>query len=206
VISRRPSVVAGAVTLALLAAGALVALVGGDRKQGGAPRSNAAVGAAGARAMPGSHARFRYLAAQRSNVCGLQADAIMRQADGTALRGSCCSAMDEHAYREQVRALRAFPRIREIPRDPYDVPVSLTKRLLRLDATISLTRGQRSTYRRAMRMSDQKAPCCCPCWRWNAFRGLTKYLITRRRWPAARIADLIDALEGCGGPSEHRHS
>jgi hypothetical protein len=199
---RRRSV-AGAIVVSALAAGVLVAVAGdGDRRE----RSDAAASAAGARAPAGSRARFAYLAAQRSNVCGLQAKAIMRRRDGGALRGSCCSAMDAHAYREQVRQLRGFPRLPEIPRDPYDVSVALTKRLLRLDATVSLTPGQRSTYRRAMRMSDQKAPCCCPCWRWNAFRGLSRFLIARRRWPAARLARLIDALEGCGGPAEHEHS
>jgi len=185
----------------VLAAGAVLALVVGDRDEVRPPGSPAAL----ASAAPGSHARFTYLAAQRSNVCGLQAAAIMRH-HGEALQGSCCSPMDEHAYREQVRALRALPRVRAIPRDPYDVPVWLARRLLRLDARVSLTAEQRSSYRRAMRMSDQKGPCCCPCWRWNAFRGLSKLLIARRRWPAARVAELIDALEGCGGPAEHEHS
>lgn len=203
----RARVVAAIVAGCALAAGVLLAVPGGGGDQPRAPHGpDAATSAAGESAAPGSHARFAYLAARRSNACGLQAEVIMRQRDGRALQGSCCSPMDEHAYREQVRGLRAFPRVREIPRDPYDVPVSLAKRLLRLDATVSLTPGQRSTYHRAMRMSDQKGPCCCPCWRWNAFRGLSKFLIVRRDWSAGRLAELIDALEGCGGPAEHEHS
>jgi hypothetical protein len=200
----RRRLVSTVAVICLLAAVALVAISGGNDDPTRTHRSPEA--AAGAPGAAGSHARFAYLAAQRSNVCGLQAEGIMERRGGGALQGSCCSPMDEHAYREQVRALRAFREVREIPRDPYDVSVRLVRRLLRFDATISLSSGQRSTYRRAMRMSDQKAPCCCPCWRWNAFRGLSKFLIVRQRWPAARVAELIDALEGCGGPAEHRHS
>ena len=77
-----------------------------------------------------------------------------------------------------------------------DVPVLPAKRLLRLDTSVTLAPGQRSTYPRAMRMSDQKGPYCWPCWRWNAFRGLSKFLIARRGWPAVRFAVLVDALEG----------
>jgi len=51
-----------------------------------------------------------------------------------------------------------------------------------------------------MRMSPEHGPCCCQCWRWNAFRGLSKYLIHERQWPAARLGRLIGALDGCGGP------
>lgn len=202
----RGRVVAGVVAGLLLAAGVLVALASEGDPPRSAGQSSTAADPAGVRAAAGSRTRFTYLAGQHSNACGLQADTIMRQGAGASLQGSCCSAMEEHAYREQVRALRAFREIPEIPRDPYDISVRSAKRLLRFDRGISLTPGQRSTYRRAMRMSDEKGPCCCPCWRWNAFRGLSKFLIARRGWSAAKLAELIDALEGCGGPAEHRHS
>jgi len=154
----------------------------------------------GAVAPAGSHARFTFLASRSSNQCGLQAAAIPRRG---RLQGSCCSAMVEHAYREQVRGLRVYREVAQTPRDPYDIPATLAKRLLRYDRTIRLSGAQHRAYARAMAMSDQKGPCCCPCWRWNAFRGLSKFLIAERRWRPRRLATLIDLLEGCGGPGHH---
>jgi hypothetical protein len=182
---------AGAAALVLTVV--VVVLVGGER----AGRSSA-----GATAPAGSHARFVLLDSRSSNQCGLQAEALPPQG---RVQGACCSAMDEHSYREQVRELRAYRRLPEVPRDPYDIPVSLVRRLLRYDRSISLTGAQRRTYARAMAMSDQKGPCCCSCWRWSTFRGLSKFLIAERRWPPRRLATLIDLLEGCGG-REHHHA
>lgn len=106
------------------------------------------------------------------------------------------------AYRTQVGGLAADRRIWQIPPDPYDVSVSLAKRLLVYERTIRLTAGQARTYRRAMRMSSLKGPCCCHCWRWDAFRGLSDYLIADRGWQTAQIARLTELLEGCGGRAD----
>jgi hypothetical protein len=203
----RTKVVAALFALCVVVAGAVIVFVGDDGDRRAArPDAGHRLGAAEARAPAGSHARFTYLAAQRSNQCGLQASAIGRYAKNGRLQGSCCSPMDEHAYRSQVRELRSYRHVRAVPRDPYDIPLALVRRLLRYDETISLNAPQRSIYRRAMNMSEQKGPCCCPCWRWNAFRGLTRHLLVRRRWPPARLAELVDALEGCGGPARDEHS
>jgi hypothetical protein len=182
-----------AIALAL-AAVVVVVIVGGDERSARSP-------AAAARA--GSHAHFVSLASKSSNYCGLQAAGITRFGDEHRLQGSCCSAMDEHAYREQVEQLRAYRGIRQIPRDPYDISASLVKRLLEYDRRMSLTGGQHRTYARSMAMSEQKGPCCCPCWRWTAFRGLAKFLISDRHWRSRRVATVIDLLEGCGGPNHH---
>lgn len=158
---------------------------------------------AGGEAPAGSHARFAFLASKSSNQCGLQATGITHFAGRHRLQGSCCSPMDEHSYREQVRRLRAHRSVRQIPRDPYDIPAALVKRLFGYDRGISLTGAKRRTYARAMAISDQKGPCCCPCSRWTAFRGLSKLLIAERKWRPGRLATLIDDLEGCGGPRHH---
>ena len=196
--------------LAILAAaaavtGATVAIGLGESAGGRDDPARPAADRAVDQALPARRAdtRFAYLAEQRSNRCDLQAGAIMRYAAERRLQGSCCFPMDRHAYGEQLRELRRYADESAIPRDPYDVPVKLAKRLLRYDRAISLSSDERSTYRRAMRTSTQGGPCCCPCWRWTAFRGLSKFLIARREWPASRLASLIDALEGCGGPSDH---
>jgi hypothetical protein len=163
---RALSGVAAAAGLAVLV---LVLLV-----SGGGERSGPSAG--GAAAAPGSHARFVFLASRSSNQCGLRAAALNRYGGRHRLQGSCCSAMDEHSYREQVERLRAYGGLPQVPHDPYDIPVSLVRRLLRYDRTIALRRAERHTYARAMAMSDQKGPCCCPYWRWSAFRGLAEYL------------------------------
>lgn len=196
--SRRSNMLACAIAVAAVA-GVLALLMAG----GGRQRSDRS--AAGRVQPAGSHARFVFLASRSSNQCGLQAAGISGHSGSYRLQGSCCSTMNEHAYGEQVRGLRAYGDSPLIPPDPYDIPASLAKRLLRYDRTISLRRTEARTYARAMAMSDQKGPCCCRCWRWNAFRGLAKVLIAERRWRSRRLATLVDLLSGCGGPG-HFHS
>ncbi len=50
-----------------------------------------------------------------------------------------------------------------------------------------------------MRQAPEKGPCCCHCWRWTAFQGLSSYLIAYRHWQAPPLAALIGNLDGCGG-------
>jgi hypothetical protein len=187
--------------IALLIAAAVVSvtqLASGERKTS-APRSSAAIPRAAGPSAAGSHARYVYLASQRSNRCDLQAGEIRTYLSGRHLQGACCSPMEETRYREQVAALRGYTAIPQIPRDPYDIPAALARELLRYDRTIQLTARERAIHQRALRASPEHGPCCCRCWRWNAFRGLSKHLIHERRWPAAQLGRLIGDLDGCGG-------
>ncbi len=152
-------------------------------------------------AVAGSTARFAFLTRQTSNRCGLGATALERMSDRSRLQGSCCSPMNMAAYRSQVGGLRAYSSVPQIPADPYDIPVSLAKRLLAYDRTIRLAPPQARVYASAMRMSRTKGPCCCHCWRWTAFRGLSKHLIAQRGWRSGTVAAVIDLVEGCGGPT-----
>jgi hypothetical protein len=152
--------------------------------------------------MSASLVRFAFLARQTSNSCGLEPGALMAMPDAMRLQGSCCFPMNRTAYAGQMRGLRTYADISAIPPDPYDVPVTLAKRLLAYDRTIRLSPGQALNYARAMRMSSTKGPCCCRCWRWYAFRGLSKYLIAGLGWHPAAVAAVIDLVEGCGGPTE----
>ena len=43
------------------------------------------------------------------------------------------------------------------------------------------------------------------CWRWNAFEGQAKFLITELHWSAQEVAELWDLEDGCGG-SGHEHN
>ena len=145
-------------------------------------------------------ARFAVLSGAHSNRCGMPASALDAMPAGARLQGSCCFPMDYHSYANQVRDLRRYATVDVIPKDPYDIPVSLAKRLIAYQS-IKLTPAQQRTYNRAKPLSKTKGPCCCPCWRWSAFGGQAKYLITRRHYPAQQIADVWSVEEGCGGPS-----
>jgi hypothetical protein len=50
-----------------------------------------------------------------------------------------------------------------------------------------------------MARTSERGPCCCRCWRWDAFEGLSRYLIADRHWAAGQLARLITDLDGCGG-------
>jgi hypothetical protein len=198
--STRARRVAATLALGTVLAGGVVAVAG----QGGEESPSRVVDAANAaQPAPGTPARFAYLARQRSNRCDLQAQELMGRRGLGRLQGSCCSPMDEHTYADQVRALRRYAQIGTIPRDPYDIPVALAQRLLRYQADIRLSTAERSIYTRAMEMSREKGPCCCRCWRWTAFEGLSKHLIATQGWEPRRLARLIEALDGCGGARQH---
>lgn len=160
----------------------------------------------GASSVAGSRARFVFLARQHSNSCTLEPSVLERTPDTMRLQGSCCSAMNLGAYRSQVKGLHAYPSVRQIPKDPYDIPVTLAKKLLGYDRTLGLNPTQTRAYEQAMRSSRENGPCCCHCWRWSAFRGLSKYLIADRGWSARPVATVIDLLDGCGGAAGRVHA
>lgn len=181
------------------AASAAVALMrGGD---GAAPaRDDASVASAAQSNQPSSlRTRFAVLSRRHSNRCGMPASALDTMAPGARLQGACCFPMDYGSYVNQVRVLnRRYADVDLIPKDPYDIPVSLAKRLIAYES-IELTSAQQRTYDRAKPLSATKGPC----WRWDAFGGQAKYLITRRHYTAKQTAAVWSAEEGCGGPS-HR--
>lgn len=159
---------------------------------------------------PGSPEKFAFLSGQgeeRSvvNYCGLPTSYAKTLPDAAHIQGSCCIAMDLHRYQEQVEGLKKYADLAIVSTDPYDVPISLVKQLLEFDETILLTDEEQMVYDQAMLMTDDKAPCCCMCWRWYAHRGQAKYLISLLHWTAEGVAELLDLEEGCGGPG-HQHA
>lgn len=153
-----------------------------------------------AQASPGSQAAFTYLAAQHSNFCQLQKSTVMTYSAGMHLQGACCNPLDMVKYKSQVSGLRAYAGNADIAPDPYDIPVSLAKRLFGYDSMITLTTAQQAVYAKAISLTDDKAPCCCQCWRWYMTRGLAKSLIAQRGMGAFTVARIIDLSNGCGGP------
>ncbi len=144
--------------------------------------------------------RFDYLTTHGNSKCSNAfRDSIPFMADAMRLQGSCCSPMEFNTYVKQVTALRSYQSIPEIPNDPYDIPAVLAKRLLTFDKTIVLTSVQQSVLDDAVPRTDEKGYCCCPCWRWNTYEGLSKYLVQNYGFTADQIVDVLNSSDGCGG-------
>jgi cytochrome oxidase Cu insertion factor (SCO1/SenC/PrrC family) len=143
--------------------------------------------------------RFDLLSRQHSNKCSLRPESLDSIAVHGRLQGSCCSAMDFQRYVRQMHGLRTYARVAEIPTDPYDVPVTLARRLTSYAESITLTPSQQTVYDGAVKLSHEHGPCCCHCWRWTAFEGQAKYLIARRGYSGRRVAEIWDLDDGCGG-------
>lgn len=146
---------------------------------------------------PSLELKFAQLSNARTNFCA--GPEIIDTVDADRLQGSCCSAMDFHRYTEQVEGLKKYSDIDKIPSDPYDIPISLAEELLDFQKTIILTAEQQAVYDEAVKMSHEGGPCCCKCWRWYAFEGLAKYLITEYNFNSEQIAEVWDLEDGCGG-------
>ena len=149
-------------------------------------------------ATPGTQAAFQYLAGQHSNFCSLTADSVMSMPDSSRLQGACCSAMDMATYQAQVSTLPKYADD-AIPTDPYDISVPLAKRLINFDKSIHLNATQQAVFDAAMTKTEDRAPCCCQCWRWYAHSGLAKHLIVDRGWDATTVGSVINLVNGCGG-------
>ncbi len=143
--------------------------------------------------------RFTFLNQRHTNQCGLSGVDLSKIAVHGRLQGSCCRPMVYDHYVRQVNGLRAYTAVSEIPTDPYDIPVSLARRLISFSDSIKLSSAQQVVYERAVKLSDEHGPCCCHCWRWKAFEGQAKALIARRAYSPERIAKVWDLEDGCGG-------
>lgn len=147
----------------------------------------------------GTKEAFDYLSSSTSSYCGLVPQTVDGYSDDQNIQGACCGAMDLHRYQEQVDGLKKFSDISQIPEDPYNIPVPLAKELFEYQKTIVLSEDQQKTYDMAMEMSGEGGPCCCRCWRWTAFEGQAKYLITEHDFSAEQVAEVWDLEDGCGG-------
>lgn len=187
------------IILAFLAGSGFSAFDFGRKNSSSSTSSSGAVALAA-----GSLEKFQYLSEERSSTCGLQPVSVEDYSDEQRIQGSCCSAMDLHRYQEQVEGLRQYSHIPQIPEDPYDISALLAKELFGYQKSITLSSEQQKIYDQAMELSHEGGPCCCKCWRWHAFEGQAKYLITQYNWNSQQIADLWDLQDGCGGAG-HTH-
>lgn len=148
-------------------------------------------------------AKFAELSKNGNSTCsGTFKDSILTMPDDARLQGSCCSPMDLHRYSEQVIGLEKYKDIPEIPSDPYDVDVSLAKKLLSY-YDLELTPEEQKAYDYAMVNSHEKGPCCCKCWRWYVYGGLGKYLIRNYKFTGEQVTEIWNLSDGCGGAGDH---
>lgn len=142
--------------------------------------------------------RFDYLSHQNSNRCALRSKGLAAISGHDRLQGACCTPMAYGHYVDQIRGLRQYSGVAAIPPDPYDIRVSLAHTLVSYDRHIVLTGAQKRRYKQAMKIGHEHGPCCCHCWRWTAFRGQAKFLMSRRHYGPAQIARVWDLEDGCG--------
>ncbi len=71
--------------------------------------------------------------------------------------------------------------------------------------SIMLSADEAKRYEQAVNLSEEGGPCCCRCWRWDAFEGQAKLLIAEYDWPAEEIAELWELEDGCGGDGHLGH-
>ncbi len=143
--------------------------------------------------------RFAILTRHHSKKCALRPQSLDSISVNGRLQGSCCTSMNLERYVRQIRGLKQYANVSEIPRDPYDISVRLAKRLTSFASAVKLTSRQQAAYDRATKSAHEHGPCCCHCWRWSAFEGQAKYLITQRGYDGRRVAAVWDLEDGCGG-------
>jgi len=117
--------------------------------------------------------------------------------EGDNLKGSCCGKMREDRYVKQRTYLQKYSNIKDIPKDPWNVPVSLARELTNYDKTIQLTSEEQAIFDGAFDIFDE-GPCCCKCWRWTTFEGLAKKMIKEQGFTSQQVAELWASEDVCG--------
>ncbi len=147
-------------------------------------------------------ARFDFLSTHGNSSCSSSfQQSIPNMPDNSRLQGSCCSPMVESKYAEQVTNLKKYKDVSVIPSDPYDISAKLAKQLLVYDKIITPTAAEQKVLDVAVAASPEKGYCCCKCWRWYVYEGLSKYLVRHYHFTAKQITDVLANSDGCGGSS-----
>lgn len=143
--------------------------------------------------------RFAYLSTHGNSNCTTQFQASIATMPASArLQGSCCAPMVLGRYITQVNGLKKYAGYPEIPPDPYDIPAGLAQTAM-ANYGAKLNAAQQAAYQYATVHSTEHGPCCCHCWRWQAYGGLGKYLIQHRGFSGQQVAEVWNLSDGCGG-------
>ena len=145
-------------------------------------------------------AQFKYLSTHGTSSCsGSFLSSIPTMPDDNMLQGSCCSPMDFDTYVKQTTFLKKYKDISQIPSDPYNISAKLAKELLNYDKTMTMTDSEQQILNSALANTKEKGYCCCRCWRWYVYEGLSKYLVRNQHFTSQQITDLLNNSDGCGG-------
>lgn len=145
--------------------------------------------------------QLEFLSKNGNVECSVKFEASIATMPADArLQGSCCAPMDEARYLQQIKGIRKYADISEVPPDPYDIPAGMAQKLMPY-YNLHLNRREKTAYDYAMAHSDMQGPCCCKCWRWRMYGGLGKFLIREHQFTGQQLVDLWNIAQGCGGPS-----
>ncbi|MDX8480488.1 hypothetical protein RFN28_18770 [Mesorhizobium sp. VK24D] len=148
---------------------------------------------------PGLASRFQDLSRNGNATCSAKfTESIATMPPMSRIKGSCCSPMEMKRYVEQVKGLTKYRAIAMIPPDPYDIAAPTAQQMMPYYDR-QLTAEEQRRYDFAMANSNEKGPCCCPCWRWKLYGGLAKYLIREHGFTGEQIVDVWNLSDGCGG-------
>lgn len=143
--------------------------------------------------------RFKDLSQNGNSTCSAKfTESIATMPAMSRIKGSCCSPMELKRYGEQVKGLTEYRAIAMIPQDPYDIPAATAQKMMPY-YDLKLTGNEQKAYDYAMANSEEKGPCCCPCWRWKVYGGLAKYLIHEHGFDGKQIVEVWNLSDGCGG-------
>ncbi|SFO68215.1 hypothetical protein SAMN03159463_02667 [Mesorhizobium sp. NFR06] len=148
---------------------------------------------------PGLANRFQDLSRNGNATCSAKfTESIAAMPPMSRIKGSCCSPMEMKRYVEQVNGLVKYRAIAMIPPDPYDIAAATAQQMMPYyDRQLSAEERRRYDY--AMASSNERGPCCCPCWRWKVYGGLAKYLIHEHGFTGEQVVDVWNLSDGCGG-------
>lgn len=142
--------------------------------------------------------RFKELSQNGNSTCSAKfTESIATMPAMSRITGSCCSPMEMKRYADQVKGLIKYRNVDMIPSDPYDIPAGIAQKMIPYYDT-KLTGDEQEAYDYAMANSEEKGPCCCPCWRWKVYGGLAKYLTHEHGFDGKQIVDVWDLSDGCG--------
>jgi hypothetical protein len=116
---------------------------------------------------------------------------------GLYLGGQCCGAMkDLSEYNDELKNLKKYKDIPDVPMNPYKTPIPLAKKWIDYDYATTLTADEQKVMDDAMRLSKE-GPCCCKCWHYYVNEGIAKKMIKDYHYTAKQVAAYWDTSSIC---------
>ncbi len=123
---------------------------------------------------------------------------MLNNTNGKFLGGQCCGTLtDTKDYHEQLKKLKKYSNIPDIPFNPYKTPVELAKKWIDYDKNTVLPKNKQTVYDEALKISKE-GPCCCKCWHYFVNEGIAKKMINDFNWNSKQVADFWEVSDICG--------